>query len=109
MFSKKTDGKKGDLMKKQFIIGAIISFISAIIIANYQQVAVLKCFIVDPLSAVIGGVVWTFFAWLAEVCPFLDRFSPNSSWFMNFLWTYLLKPLLYSVLVAYIVVSVFAS
>ncbi|MBR3814169.1 MAG: hypothetical protein IKK38_09895 [Spirochaetaceae bacterium] len=96
-------------MKKQFIIGAIISFISAIVIAKYQQLTVLKCFIAVPLSAVIGGVVWTFFAWLAEVCPFLDSFSSNSSWFMNFLWTYLLKPLLYSVLVAYLVVSVCAS
>lgn len=36
--------------------------------------------------------------------PFLSSWSENSSWFTNFLWTYIGKPLVGSVVVSFIII-----
>ena len=93
-------------MKKNFIIGIIVSAVLSVLICVWADVAIPRMFYTVPLCAVVGGAVWTFFSWLAHVMPFLESFSEGSGWFTNFVWTYVGKPLLCSALTSYTIIGV---
>lgn len=90
--------------KKNFLIGIIVSFVVAIILCSTSKVSVPRMIYIVPVCAIFGGLSWLFFAWLADVMPFLSSWSENSSWFTNFLWTYIGKPLVGSVVVSFIII-----
>ena len=93
-------------MKKNFIIGIIVSAVVSVLLCTWLEVAIPRMFYTVPLCAVVGGVVWAFFSWLAHVMPFLESFSESSGWFTNFVWTYVGKPLLYSALTSICIIGV---
>lgn len=90
--------------KKNFLIGIIVSFVVAIILCSTSKVSVPRMIYTVPVCAIFGGLSWLFFAWLADVMPFLSSWSEISSWFTNFLWTYIGKPLVGSVVVSFIII-----
>lgn len=92
-------------VKTQLVVGAIVTFVVSILICIWMAVSVPRMFYVVPACTIAGAVVWTFFAWLAHVMPFLESFSQNSGWFVNFLWTYIGKPLTYSALTSYVIIG----
>ncbi|MBP5329075.1 MAG: hypothetical protein J6Y75_04180 [Spirochaetaceae bacterium] len=92
-------------MKKKFLVGVIVTFVVAILLCKWAGIAVLSMLYTVPVCAIVGGGLWAFFSWLADVMPFLESFSENSGWFVNFLWTYVGKPLFFSVLSSYIIIS----
>ena len=91
--------------KKNLLIGIIVSFVVAIFLCSEMKISVASMIYTVPVCAILGGLSWLFFAWLADVMPFLSRWSENSSWFTNFLWTYIGKPLVGSVAVSLIIIA----
>ncbi len=91
--------------KKNLLIGIIVSFVVAIILCSTMKISVASMIYTVPVCAILGGLAWLFFAWLADVMPFLSSWSENSSWFTNFLWTYIGKPLVGSVVVSFIIIA----
>ena len=91
--------------KKNLLIGIIVSFVVSIILCSSLGVSMPRRLYTVPVCAIVGGLAWLFFAWLADVMPFLSRWSESSSWFTNFLWTYIGKPLVGSVVVSFIIIA----
>lgn len=89
----------------QFVIGAIVTCVISILLCRLMKVSIPRMIYTVPVCTIVGAIVWLFFYWLARVAPFLESFSENSSWFVNFIWTYVGKPIFYSALASYLVIS----
>lgn len=89
----------------QFVIGAIVTCVISILLCRLMKVSIPRMIYTVPFCTIVGAIVWLFFSWLARVAPFLESFSENSSWFVNFIWTYVGKPIFYSALASYLVIS----
>lgn len=93
----------------QFVIGAIVTCVISILLCMWLEVSIPRMIYTVPLSTIVGAIVWLFFSWLARACPFLESFSENSSWFTNFIWTYVGKPVFCSALASYLVITCLGS
>ncbi len=96
-------------MKKKIIAGIIVSLIIGVALCILLRVPVPRMILCVPLCAVAGGLAWALFAWLAHVMPFLESFYDGAPWLVNFLWTYVVKPLVCSALVSLVVIIVFGK